>query len=74
MSTISLRLTEEEYKLLQDYTKANDLSLSSFVRETVFDYIENDLAMDEERILKARSRISAEKTFDHTEVWKELGV
>ena len=74
MATISLRLSDEEYKLLQEYTKVNDLSLSSFVRETVFDYIENELALDEERILRARSRIPEEKSFDHTEVWKELGV
>jgi uncharacterized protein (DUF1778 family) len=74
MATISLRLSEEEYKLLQEYTKTNDLSLSSFVRETVFDYIENDLAMDEERILRARARLDQEKTFDHSEVWKELGI
>ncbi len=74
MATISLRLSEDEYKLLQEYTKVNDLSLSSFVRETVFDYIESDLAMDEERIINARNRLSTEKTYDHTEVWKELGI
>ena len=74
MATISLRLTDEEYKLLQEYTKVNDLSLSSFVRETVFDYIENDLAADEERILRARGKLATEKTLDHTEVWKELGI
>ena len=74
MATISLRLSDEDYKLLQEYTKANDLSLSSFVRETVFDYIENDLALDEDRILRAHSKIGTENTFDHTEVWKELGV
>ena len=74
MATISLRLSDEDYKLLQEYTKANDLSLSSFVRETVFDYIESDLAMDEERILRAHKKLGEEKTLDHTEVWKELGV
>ena len=74
MATISLRLTDEEYTLLQEYTKVNDLSLSSFVRETVFDYIENDLAADEERILRARGNLATEKTLDHTEVWKELGI
>ena len=74
MATISLRLSDEEYKLLQEYTKVHDLSLSSFVRETVFDYIESDLALDEERIRSAHSRLNTEKTLDHTEVWKELGV
>ena len=73
MPTISLRLTEEQMKLLQEYTDANDLNVSSFVRETVFDYIENDLSLDEERIKRAHSRLAEEKTYDHTEVWKELG-
>ena len=74
MASISLRLTEEQLKLLQEYTEVNNLNMSSFVRETVFDYIENDLSLDEERIKRAHSKLSEEKTYDHTEVWKELGV
>ena len=74
MGTISLRLTDEQLKLLKDYTEANNLNMSSFVREAVFNYMEKDFELDEERILRARSRMAEEKTMDHTEVWKELGV
>lgn len=40
----------------------------------MFDKIEDDLALDEKRILRARNRIDKEKHYSHEEVWKELGV
>lgn len=74
MATISLRLNDEDAKLVQEYVAANDLNLSSFVRELILDKIEDDLAMDEERIMNARARAANEDSYDHTEVWKKLGV
>ncbi|MEL5720979.1 MAG: DUF6290 family protein [Treponemataceae bacterium] len=74
MSTISLRVSEEESKLIREYVSANQLNLSSFVRELVLDRIEEDLALDEERILKAKARMKTEKALDHEEVWKRLGI
>ncbi|MBQ3520719.1 MAG: ribbon-helix-helix protein, CopG family [Firmicutes bacterium] len=74
MATISLRLNDEDAKLVQEYVAANDLNLSSFVRELILDKIEDDLALDEERIINARTRAANEASYDHTEVWKKLGV
>lgn len=74
MATISLRLNDEDAKLVQEYIAVNDLNLSSFVRELILDKIEDDLALDEDRILKARARAQTEASYDHTEVWKKLGV
>ena len=74
MATISLRLNDEDAKLVQEYVAANDLNLSSFVRELILDKIEDDLALDEERIINARTRAANEESYDHTEVWKKLGV
>lgn len=74
MATISLRLNDEDAKLVQEYVAANDLNLSSFVRELILDKIEDDLAMDEERIMNARARAASEDSYDHTEVWEKLGV
>ena len=74
MATISLRLNDEDAKLVQEYVAANDLNLSSFVRELILDKIEDDLALDEERIINARTRAASEASYDHTEVWKKLGV
>ena len=74
MATISLRLNDEDAKLVQEYVAVNDLNLSSFVRELILDKIEDDLALDEDRIIKARARSEKEASYDHTEVWKKLGL
>ena len=74
MATISLRLNDEDAKLVQEYVAVNDLNLSSFVRELILDKIEDDLALDEERIINARTRAASEASYDPTEVWKKLGV
>lgn len=74
MATISLRISPDEEKLLQTYLAAHNLNISSFIRQVVFDKIEDDLALDEKRILRARNRIDKEKYYSHEEAWKELGV
>ena len=74
MATISLRISADEEKLLQTYLAAHGLNASAFIRQVIFDKIEDDLALDEKRILRARKRIDAEKHYTHEEVWKELGV
>lgn len=48
--------------------------MSKFIRELVLDKIEEDLSLDEERILKALEKSKNEKKYDHTEVWKMLGI
>lgn len=74
MSTISLRVSDEENKLIQNYVSANNLNLSSFIRNLVLDKIEEDMKLDEDRILRARALMEKEKIYDHTKVWKELGI
>ncbi len=74
MNTISLRMKKEEAKLLRDYVDVNNLNMSKFIRELVLDKIEEDLSLDEERILKALEKSKNEKKYDHTEVWKMLGI
>lgn len=43
MSTISLRMNEEEEKLIKEYAKANGVSLSELFRSSVLEHIENDI-------------------------------
>ncbi len=74
MSTISLRVTEEEARLIKGYASANGLNVSTFIRDLTLDKIEEDFKLDEERILKASKRIGKEKSHEHTDVWKRLGV
>ena len=52
MNTISLRMNDDETKLLRDYVSVNNLNMSKFIRDLVLDKIEDDLSLDEERILK----------------------
>lgn len=74
MNTISLRLNDEDTKLLRDYVSVNNLNMSKFIRELVLDKIEEDLSLDEKRILRAHEKAKAEKKYDHTEVWEMLGI
>lgn len=74
MSTISVRVNEDESKLIHEYVAINQLNLSQFLRETILGRIEDDLRMDEHRIMQARKRAKHEKKYDHTQVWEMLGV
>lgn len=74
MKTISLRLNDEDNKLIRNFAKINNLNLSEFIRNTLIDTIENSLKLDEERIKKAREKIKTEKTISSEDVWKDLGV
>ena len=74
MATISVRVNDDEAKLIREYAAANNLNLSQFLRETILDKIEDDFKLDEERIIQARERAKTEKKYDHTEVWEMLGI
>lgn len=74
MGTISVRINDDDFKLVHDYVEINKLNMSQFVREAVLDRIEDDLQLDEERIMQAMKKAEAEKKYDHTEVWEMLGV
>lgn len=74
MSTISMRVSEEESKLIHKYVEVNGLNLSEFVRNAILDKIEEDFNLDEERILAAHNRAVNEKKYSHEEVCKILGI
>ncbi|KDE63375.1 type II toxin-antitoxin system RelB family antitoxin [Fusobacterium necrophorum] len=74
MPTISLRMKDEDMDLLKQYVKVNNLNLSEFIRNTILDKIEDDLRINEERILRAWEEAKKEKGISHEDLWKELGV
>ena len=74
MATITLRVNEQENKFIKDYVKINNYNLSSFIRDIVLDRIEDDLKVDEKKILSALRKSKNEKTYSHNEVWEELGL
>lgn len=74
MNTISLRLSDDDYNLIKSYASANSMTLTALIRDAVIDRIEDDLALDEERIQAARKAMANEKTYSHEEVWEMMGV
>ena len=77
MSSVSVRLNDDEYKLIHDYVKINNLNLSQFIREVVLDHIEDDLEMSKEfteRILAAKEEVRNGKVYTFDEARKELGI
>lgn len=43
MRTISLNVSEEEAKLIEDYVNDNCLNLSEFIKDAIFEKMEEDL-------------------------------
>lgn len=74
MNTISLRMNDEDVKLLRDYVSVNKLNMSQFIRDLILDKLEEEFELDEERILHAHEKAKNEKKYDHTEVWEMLGI
>ena len=72
MHTISFHVSDEEAKLIKDYVTANRLSLSEFIKYAIFEKLDEELPMDEQRIQAAREIAKSERKYDHAEVWEIL--
>ena len=71
--TISLRLSEQDAKLIKDYAKLNNISISDLFRQTVIERIEDEI--DLEAYNKAYEEYQKDpKTYTLEEVKKELGL
>ena len=71
--TISLRLSEEDTKLIKDYAKVNNMSVSDLIRQAVIEKIEDeiDLAAYNKAVEAYKEN---PKTYTLEEVEKELGL
>ena len=71
--TISLRLSEEDTKLIKDYAKVNNMSVSDLIRQAVIEKIEDeiDLAAYNKAIETYRKN---PKAYTLEEVEKEFGL
>ena len=77
MTTISLKVNDEDAKLIRDYATINNISLSEFIRETILDRIEDEMEMSEtftRELLQARQESMNGKLYSLEEVRKELGI
>lgn len=71
--TISLRLNEKDTKLIKDYAKLNNISISDLFRQTVIEKIEDEMDLDAYN--KAYEEyLKNPKTYTLKEVKKELGL
>ena len=43
MSTISLKLNDRDERLIREYTKLNNLSISEFIRKVIIEKIEDEI-------------------------------
>ena len=71
--TISLRLSEKDAKLIKDYAKLNNISISDLFRQTVIERIEDEI--DLEAYNKAYEEyLKDPKTYTLEEIKKEIGL
>lgn len=71
--TISVRLNEEDEKLIKTYAKLKNISISDLIRTAVLEKIENEY--DKEVFKKVREEFKEKpKTYSLKEMKKELGL
>ncbi|WP_372868196.1 type II toxin-antitoxin system RelB family antitoxin [Planomicrobium okeanokoites] len=70
MATISLRVDDRESKLIRDYAKLKNTSVSDLMRNAIIEKIEDELDVENfDRVLA-----TMEKTHSLDDVKKELGL
>lgn len=72
MTTITVRLNDEEQKSFNEYAKLHDLPLSTLLKKTLEEKMEDE--MDLKRIKEYEADLKDEKseTYNHDEVMKML--
>lgn len=72
MSTISIRFNEKEDMLIRKYAELHNLDLSTFIRQTLIEKIEDDF--DLTLFNKVWEEEKSEPHVSHEDVKKELGL
>jgi hypothetical protein len=72
MSTISLRLSEKEDALIRKYAELHNVDLSSFIRQTIIEKIEDEY--DLTLFNKVWDEEKNQDKLSHEQVKKELGL
>ena len=71
--TVSVRLNEEDEKLIKAYAEMNNMSLSELIRKSIMEKIEDEYDLKSyEKAIKEYKRNP--KTYTLDEVKKELGL
>ena len=72
MSTISLRVPEEELNIFKAYAKHNNSTLSEIIRITMLERIEDEYDLKVFEEYEAEKQAGRLKTRPIGELWKEL--
>jgi hypothetical protein len=73
MSVIQARLSDSESKVIRDYARAKKISVSSLIRESVLEKIEDEIDLRIYKKAMAEFRKNP-KTYSLDEVIEELGL
>lgn len=74
MSTISLRVPDDELALFKLYAKINNKSLSDIIRSTMMHHIEDEYDMQVFAEYEKDKAAGKVKTYSHEDAWRELGL
>ncbi len=74
MSTISLRVPEEELRAIKSYAAINNWSVSDAIRKTMIERIEDEYDLKVFAEYEAEKAAGTLKTRPIEELWEELGL
>lgn len=74
MSTISLRVTENEFNIFKTYAKHNNSTLSDVIRKTLLERIEDEYDLDVFKDYETERQTGTLKTRPINELWEDLGL
>ncbi|MCY7007682.1 DUF6290 family protein [Fusobacterium simiae] len=73
MSALSIRLNEEEKRIIDTYAKFNNKTITQVVKEAILEKIENEFDLNElNKAIEEYEKNSV--SYSNDEVWKMLGI
>ncbi len=74
MSTITIRLNEEEQKAFNEYAKFHGIPLSTLFKKSLEEKIENEIDMKSIQEYEEGIKNNSNEFYDHDEIKKFLGL
>ena len=69
---LSLRLSEEDERLIRNYARYQQLTVSEFLRMAALERIENEYDLQALKDYEERKAAGEVRFFSHDEVWSDL--
>ncbi len=68
---LSLRLSSEDERLIRNYAKYHQMTVSEFLRMAALERIESEYDLEALREYEERKATGKVRLFDHDEVWND---